>query len=156
MKIIGHVKRFWKFHSLIIGAFGICALTLGCAIKEPAVYEGTWVVTDAYPQGASSVSDSADRVLGSSVTYSAKSARLDQATCNVPVYKSERLNSDNFLFRYSVEQQQIGFTSDDVIEITLSCSSDTSDLGRTLLLQQDAYAVTPSKGMFFRLEKAKI
>lgn len=156
MKIIGHVKRFWKFHSLIIGAFGICALTLGCAIKESAVYEGTWVVTDAYQQGGGSVSDSVDRVLGSSVTYSAKSARLDQSTCDVPVYKSERLNSDDFLFRYNVEQQQIGFTSDDVTEITLTCSSDTSDLGRTLLFQHDEYALTPSKGVFFRLEKAKI
>ena len=53
MSIVGHVKRFWRFHSLIIGAFGICAFTLGCAVQEPAYYEGTWVVTKAYNVGVS-------------------------------------------------------------------------------------------------------
>ena len=49
MNIIGHLKRFWRFHSLVLGAVSISALTLGCAMHEPSYYEGTWVLTAAHP-----------------------------------------------------------------------------------------------------------
>ena len=90
MSIVGHVKRFWRFHSLIIGAFGICAFTLGCAVQEPAYYEGTWVVTKAYNVGVSAHSSiESEKFLGRSVTYASDSAKLDQAFCEAPVYSTK-------------------------------------------------------------------
>ncbi|MEQ3638256.1 MAG: hypothetical protein ABNH03_00745 [Alteromonas sp.] len=156
VKIIGHVKRFWKFHSLIIGAFGICALTLGCAIHEPSFYEGTWVITDTYQNEKSSQNTSKSRVLGSSFTYSATSAQLDQFACEVPEYDTQRLSSDDFYSQYKVDPQRIGFSRDDVTKIELTCASDVATLGRTLLIQQSDNAVIPANGTFFRLEKATI
>ena len=156
VKIIGHVKRFWKFHSLILGAFGICALTLGCAIHEPSFYEGTWVITDTYQDETRYQNTGKSSALGSSFTYSATSARLDQFTCEVPEYETQRLSSDDFYSQYKVDPQRIGFSRDDVTKIELTCASDVVTLGRTLLIQQSDNAVIPANGLFFRLEKATI
>ncbi|WP_420934189.1 hypothetical protein ACOJR9_17655 [Alteromonas sp. A081] len=156
MKIIGHVRRFWKFHSLILGAFGICALTLGCAIGKPSLYEGTWVITDTYQDEMSNLNTKKSSVLGSSFTYSATSARLAQFACEAPEYDTERLNSDDFYAQYKVDPQHIGFSRDEITKIKLTCASDVSLLGSTLLIQKDNSAVIPSNGSFFRLEKATI
>ena len=56
MGVVRHFKRFWRFHSFIALSLSVSAFTLGCAVKEPAFFEGTWVVTEAHQPGISAVS----------------------------------------------------------------------------------------------------
>ena len=134
MSIVGHVKRFWRFHSLIIGAFGICALTLGCAVHEPAYYEGTWVVTKAYNVGVSAHSSiESEKFLGRSVTYASDSAKLDQAFCESPGYSTK--------------------SDDEITEVSWSCLDNSAIMGSTLIFQEGGSAYTLVDGTFLKLEK---
>lgn len=154
MSIVGHVKRFWRFHSLIIGAFGICALTLGCAVKEPAYYEGTWVVTKAYNMGISAHSASeAEQFLGRSVTYEQSAAKLDQAFCESPVYTSQNITGEEFFAAYRTSASSLGFSDDKITQVDLGCSDNSAVIGSTLIFQENSNAYTLVDGTFLKLEK---
>ena len=154
LSIVGHVKRFWRFHSLIIGAFGICAFTLGCAVQEPAYYEGTWVVTKAYNVGVSAHSSSeSEQFLGRSVTYASDSAKLDQALCASPVYSSKEISGEEFHTAFKVSPSSLGFSDDSVTEVSLSCAEETANMGATILFQENSQAYTSVDGTFLKLEK---
>jgi hypothetical protein len=154
LSIVGHVKRFWRFHSLIIGAFGICAFTLGCAVQEPAFYEGTWVVTKAYNPGISahSVSES-EKFLGRSVTYASDTAKLDQTLCELPVYSTKNISNQDFYAAFKVSPSSLGFSDDKITEVNLSCSEGTDVLGSTLIFQENGNTYTLVDGTFLKLEK---
>ena len=132
LSIVGHVKRFWRFHSLIIGAFGICAFTLGCAVQEPAYYE---------------------QFLGRSVTYASDSAKLDQALCASPVYSSKEISGEEFHTAFKVSPSSLGFSDDSVTEVSLSCAEETANMGATILFQENSQAYTLVDGTFLKLEK---
>ena len=154
LSIVGHVKRFWRFHSLIIGAFGICAFTLGCAVHEPAYYEGTWVVTKAYNVGVSAHSTSeSEQFLGRSVTYEQTSAKLDQALCELPVYTSLTLTGKDFYAAFGTPPSALGFSDDKITQVNLTCSDNSAILGSTLIFQENSHAYTLVDGTFLKLEK---
>ena len=149
MSIVGHVKRFWRFHSLIIGAFGICALTLGCAVKEPAYYEGTWVVTKAYNVGISAHSAAeAEQFLGRSVTY-----QQDQALCDSPVYTSQKMTGEDFYAAFRTSPSSLDFSDDKITQVDLACSDNRAIIGSTLIFQENSHAYTLVDGTFLKLEK---
>lgn len=154
MSIVGHVKRFWRFHSLIIGAFGICALTLGCAVHEPAYYEGTWVVTKAYNVGVSAHSSiESEKFLGRSVTYASDSAKLDQAFCEAPVYSTKNISNQDFYAAFKASPSSLGFSDDKITEVSLSCLDNSAIMGSTLIFQEGGSAYTLVDGTFLKLEK---
>ncbi|BCO20774.1 hypothetical protein KUC3_36310 [Alteromonas sp. KC3] len=154
MSISGHFKRFWRFHGLILGAMSISVLTLGCAVQEPAFYEGTWVVTESYQSGADSGSGlETKRILGRSITYEASFAKLDQYQCDTPTYASEDLNVEELQRQYHVSAQALGFSDDTITQVQLDCASLDKPLGATLLFQENTYAYTTIDGVFFKLEK---
>lgn len=154
LSIVGHVKRFWRFHSLIIGAFGICALTLGCAVQEPAYYEGTWVVTKAYNVGitANSTAES-EQFLGRSVTYDQNTAKLDQALCESPVYSSQKMSTEDFYAAYGTSPSSLGFSDDEINQVNLACSDSDAIIGSTLIFQENNQTYTLVDGTFLKLEK---
>lgn len=154
MRFVSHIKKFWRFHSLIIGAVGLCAITLGCAVQEPAIYEGTWVVTKTYQLGISAQSTGeAERYLGRSLMYSPNAAKLDQAHCDSPQYQSTTLSNKEFYRRFKASPQTLGYSEDVITEVTLSCQSNNITLGSTLIFQENTVAYTIIDGTFLRLEK---
>ncbi|WP_394222424.1 hypothetical protein [Alteromonas gracilis] len=154
MSIVGHVKRFWRFHSLIIGAFGLCALTLGCAVQESAYYEGTWVVTKAYSVGVSAHSSSAsEQFLGRSMTYSPELAKLDQAVCESPIYLTKSISNDDFYSAFKATPSSLGFSEDSITEVSLSCVDGLANIGSTLVFQENSNTYTMVDGTFLKLEK---
>lgn len=175
MNIIGHLKRFWRFHSLVIGALSISALTLGCAMHEPAYYEGTWVVTAAHPpvettqhttqpnvaqlgvaQSSAAQPSAAqpNEFLGSSVVYSSVSARLDQYLCEAPTYTERTIAPSAIELDYKVSYASLGFSNDKISLVELSCSNDGVSIGSQLLYQENTLAYTHVDGTFLKLEKA--
>lgn len=154
MRIVGHVKRFWRFHSLIIGAFGICALTLGCAVQEPSYYEGTWVVTKAYNVGISahSTADS-EQFLGRSVTYDKETAKLDQDLCESPVYTSQEMSASDFYATFGTSPSSLDFSDDKITQVSLACSDNEAIIGSTLIFQENINTYTLVDGTFLKLEK---
>ncbi len=165
MNIIGHLKRFWRFHSLVLGAVSISALTLGCAMHEPAYYEGTWVVTAAHPsaetdQNPANLSMAQPHVvqprefLGSSVVYSPISARFDQYLCEAPTYTERTLAPSAIELDYKVSYASLGFSNDKISLVELSCSNDGVSIGSQLLYQENTLAYTHVDGTFLKLEKA--
>jgi len=170
LNIIRHLKRFWRFHSLVLGAVSISALTLGCAMHEPAYYEGTWVVTAAHPSAEttqhttqlnvaqlgvgqpSAVQPS--KFLGSSVVYSSVSARLDQYLCEAPTYTERTIAPSAIEFDYKVSYASLGFSNDKINLVELSCSNDGVSIGSQLLYQENMLAYTHVDGTFLKLEKA--
>lgn len=155
MSIIGHIKRFWRFHGLLIGALSISAFTLGCAVQEPAYYEGTWVVTEAH-QGSASMNDVAaqSEFLGRSVIYSPTLARLDQDVCESPVYSERALAPSALEQNYDVSYASLGFSNDQIRLVELSCVNDDVSIGSRLLYQENTLAYTHVDGTFLKLEKA--
>jgi len=154
LSIVGHVKRFWRFHSLIIGAFGICALTLGCAVQEPAYYEGTWVVTKAYNVGISAHSSAeSEQFLGRSVTYEQNTAKLDQALCESPVYTAEKMTGEDFHAAFGLAPSSLDFSDDKITQVNLTCSDNRAVIGSTLIFQENSHAYTLVDGTFLKLEK---
>lgn len=132
----------------------ISVLTLGCAVQEPAFYEGTWVVTESYQSGADSDSGlETQRILGRSITYEASFAKLDQYQCDTPTYASEELNVEELQREYHVSAQALGFSDDTITQVQLDCASLDKPLGATLLFQENTYAYTTIDGVFFKLEK---
>lgn len=175
MNIIGHLKRFWRFHSLVLGAVSISALTLGCAMHEPAYYEGTWVVTAAHPpvettqhttqpnvaqlgvaQSSAAQPSAAqpNEFLGSSVVYSSVSARLDQYLCEAPTYTERTIAPSAIELDYKVSYASLGFSNDKISLVELSCSNDGVSIGSQLLYQENTLAYTHVDGTFLKLEKA--
>ena len=154
MSIVGHVKRFWRFHSLIIGAFGVCALTLGCAVQDPAYYEGTWVVTKAYNVGVSAHSSStSEQFLGRSITYSSELAKLDQAVCESPTYSTRNMSNDDFYSAFKASPSSLGFSEDSITQVSLSCIDGLANIGSTLVFQENSNTYTMVDGTFLKLEK---
>ena len=154
MSIVGHVKRFWRFHSLIVGALGICALTLGCAVQEPAYYEGTWIVTKAYHVGASVHSTTeSEQFLGRSVTYEQTQAKLDQALCESPVYTSQSMTGEDFYAAFGAPPSSLDFSDDSITQVSLACSDNSANIGSTLVFQENSHAYTLVDGTFLKLEK---
>ncbi len=103
MNILSHLKRFWRFHGLIAGAISISFLTLGCAVQDPAFFEGTWVVTQAYQPGISAQSATeAKEVLGSSLVYHSDGAQLNQQACESPTYAEEKIDSDQIAASFKI------------------------------------------------------
>ena len=175
MNIIGHLKRFWRFHSLVLGALSISALTLGCAMHEPAYYEGTWVVTAVHPSAETAqntvqlrtaqpsvtqpnaVQPSAaqpSEFLGSSVVYSSVSARLDQYLCEAPTYNERTIAPSAIELDYKVSYASLGFSNDKISLVELSCKNDGISIGSQLLYQENTLAYTHVDGTFLKLEKA--
>ena len=170
LNIIGHFKRFWRFHSLVLGALSISALTLGCAMHEPAYYEGTWVVTAAHPPVettqhttqpnvaqlgvAQSSAAQPSEFLGSSVVYSSVSARLDQYLCEAPTYTERTIAPSAIELDYKVSYASLGFSNDKISLVELSCSNDGVSIGSQLLYQENTLAYTHVDGTFLKLEKA--
>ncbi len=154
MSIVRHVKRFWRFHSLALGALGLAVLTLGCAANEPAFYEGTWVVTEAYlpTEGQPSVTET-KRILGSSITYSSAFAKLDQDVCETPTYQSKQVTTDMLEASYQVSSNELGFSAGSITQIQLSCTNQIDTVGATLLFQDDTLAYTTVDGALFKIEK---
>ena len=154
LSIIGHVKRFWRFHSLIIGAFGICALTLGCAVQEPAYYEGTWVVTKAYSVGITAHSTAeSEQFLGRSVTYEKETAKLDQVFCESPVYTSEEMSGSDFHATFGASPSSLDFSDDTITQVSFACSDNEAIMGSTLIFQENINTYTLVDGTFLKLEK---
>lgn len=165
MNIIGHLKRFWRFHSLVLGALSISALTLGCAMHEPAYYEGTWVVTAAHPSAETakntvqlrtaqpSVAQPSE-LLGSSVVYSSLSARLDQYLCEAPTYTERTIAPSAIELDYKVSYASLGFSNDKISLVELSCKNAGISIGSQLLYQENTLAYTHVDGTFLKLEKA--
>lgn len=154
LSLIGHAKRFWRLHGLFLGALSMSVFALGCAVQEPAFYEGTWVVTKAYQPGVSAHSKKeAEHFLGSSIIYTPQSAKLDQHVCESPIYKSEKLKVDDFQFNYQVSVQELGFSNDSVTQVSLTCEDGESSLGSLMLFQENTNAYTLVDGTFFKLEK---
>lgn len=154
LSIVGHVKRFWRFHSLVIGAFGICAFTLGCAVQEPAYYEGTWVVTKAYHVGVSAHSkDEAEQFLGRSVTYEQTKAKLDQALCESPIYSSQKMTGEDFYAAFGAQPSSLDFSDDKITQVDLACSDNSAIIGSTLVFQENSHTYTLVDGTFLKLEK---
>ena len=165
MNIIGHLKRFWRFHSLVLGALSISALTLGCAIHEPAYYEGTWVVTAAHPSADTAKNKvqlrtaqpsvaQPNEFLGSSVVYSSVSARLDQYLCEAPTYTERTIAPSAIELDYKVSYASLGFSNDKISLVELSCKNAGISIGSQLLYQENTLAYTLVDGTFLKLEKA--
>ena len=170
MSLIGHLKRFWRFHSLVLGTLSISALTLGCAMHEPAYYEGTWVVTALHPSAetaqntvqlrtaqpsvAQANAAQPSKFLGSSVVYSSVSARLDQYLCEAPTYTERTIAPSAIELDYKVSYASLGFSNDKISLVELSCSNDGVSIGSQLLYQENTLAYTHVDGTFLKLEKA--
>lgn len=154
MRFVEHVKGFWRFHCLILGSFLISVVTLGCAVQEPAFYEGTWVVTEARQSGnpAYFANDTAS-YLGRSVTYSKDYAKLDQISCHTPNYTAHDINVDDFVHQFNTSPISLGFSDDSITEVMLSCSGSNARLGTTLLYQENTYTYTLIDDVFLKLEK---
>ncbi|MBQ4829061.1 hypothetical protein J8L84_07210 [Alteromonas sp. MMG017] len=154
MNILSHLKRFWRFHGLIAGAISISVLTLGCAVQDPAFFEGTWVVTQAYQPGISAHSATeANDVLGSSLVYHADGAQLNQQACESPTYTEEKIDSDQIATSFKIEGNALGFDDGKITQVELSCANGPQALGSVLLFQEHNVAYTVFDGTFFRIEK---
>ena len=154
MNIVSHIRRFWRFHSLVIGALSVSFLTLGCAVHEPAFYEGTWVVTKGVSVDATNDIDTKTQlILGSSMTYSNEYAKLGQALCEMPTYTSKQVSSDALKASYHVSPQALGFSAGSITQVELACANSVDDIGATLLFQDHSLAYTTVDGSLFKIEK---
>lgn len=152
--ILRHFSRFWRFHGLIAAAISVCVLMLGCAVKDPAYFEGTWVVTDAFQPGVSTYdSKKANSILGSSFVYKKEAAHLNQIQCDSPQYKEDSLNASDVSMLYKVNADALGFDSGQVTQVELTCKNNKQGLGSLLLFQKHTAAYTLLDGTFYRIEK---
>ncbi|NDV93213.1 hypothetical protein GTH32_18745 [Alteromonas sp. 345S023] len=154
MSVVSHAKRFWRFHSFIAIAVSVSALTLGCAVKEPAFYEGTWVITEAHGARVSAVSPSeANTLLGRSLYYAKDSAKLTFQQCPSPQYSTTTLKLDDFAKRYNIDTNTLKFRPGTVTEVILECGDEHPDVGSILVYQENTAAYTVFDGTFYRIEK---
>ncbi|MDO6568533.1 hypothetical protein Q4561_15785 [Alteromonas sp. 1_MG-2023] len=154
MNILSHFKRFWRFHGLIAGAISVSVLTLGCAVKDPAFFEGTWVVTEAYQPGISAQSESeADEMLGSSLVYRSDGAHLNQQACLSPEYSEKKIDVAEVALSFKIDSDLLGFDDGKVTQVELVCENGAQELGSVLLYQEHSVAYTVFDGTFFRIEK---
>jgi hypothetical protein len=154
VSVVNHVKRFWRFHSFIAIAVSVSALTLGCAVKEPAFYEGTWVITEAHGARVSAVSPSdANKLLGRSLYYAKDSAKLTVQQCLNPQYHTTTLKLEDFAQRYNIDTNTLKFRPGAVKEVTLECVGERTEVGSTLVYQENTAAYTVYDGTFYRIEK---
>lgn len=155
MGMVNHVKRFWRFHGLIAAAITFSAVTLGCAVKEPAYFEGTWIVTDAY-QSVSSITDNHSALLlGRSIQLSQNNAQLNQAHCDSPVYHVTSLDKEQFETSFDIPGSKLGFDNGAITHVTLKCANRTPKFGSELLFQPYSFAYIPTDGAFFKVEKTR-
>ena len=154
MNILSHLKRFWRFHGLIAGAISISVLTLGCAVQDPAFFEGTWVVTKVYQPGISAQSATeANEVLGSSLVYHSDGAHLNQQACESPKYTEQKIDAEDIASRFKIKGNALGFDDGKITQVELSCENGAQALGSVLLFQEHNVAYTVFDGTFFRIEK---
>lgn len=154
MSILRHIKSFWRFHGLIVAAISASVLTLGCAVKEPAFFEGTWIVTNAYqPETLTKLSIDVDSVLGSSFIYHSNTAHLNQQQCELPKYKKRKMDHDEVVAQYHVDSSALGFDDGHITQVVLTCENNVQGLGSVLLFQEHTAAYTVFDGIFFRIEK---
>lgn len=154
MGVVRHFKRFWRFHSFIALSLSVSAFTLGCAVKEPAFFEGTWVVTEAHQPGISAVSpQQAQTILGRSLQYKSDRATLNQQQCITPRYHKQQFHLDDFSQYYRVDAKSLGFVPGKVTQVTIDCGLGAKDIGSTLVFQEDTTAYTVFNGTFYRIEK---
>lgn len=155
MSVVGHVRRFWRFHSLIAIALSLSALTLGCAVKEPAFYEGTWVITEAHGAGMNTAPSTQDKnQLGRSLYYAKDNAKLSYHQCNAPHYNAQPMKLKDFSERYHLDGKKLRFHSGTITEVTLECKDTDADVGSILVYQEDTLAYTVFDGTFYRIEKS--
>jgi hypothetical protein len=155
VKVVHHVKRFWRFHGLIAAAITLSAVTLGCAVKEPAYFEGTWIVTDTYQQGGSAIDNNSSLLLGRSIQLSQSNAQLNQAHCDSPIYHVTSLNTEQFETAFAMPSSKLGFDDGAITHVTLECANHTPKFGSEFLFQPYSFAYISTDDAFFKVEKAR-
>lgn len=155
MKVVHHVKRFWRFHGLIAAAITLSAVTLGCAVKEPAYFEGTWIVTDAYQPVGSAIDSNNALLLGRSIQLSQTDAQLNQAHCDSPIYHVTSLDKEQFETSFAVPSSKLGFDDGAITHVTLECANHTPKFGSDLVFQPHNFAYITTDEAFFKVEKTR-
>lgn len=154
MSILRHFKGFWRFHGLIVASICASVLTLGCAVKEPAFFEGTWVVTNVYqPETIKLNRAEVEGILGSSFVYHNDTAHLNQQQCVSPRYEKRKMNHAEVAQQYNVKANALGFDDRHITQVVLTCGNNTQGLGSVLLFQEHTTAYTVYNGVFYRIEK---
>lgn len=143
-----------RSHSLIVAAVSVSVLMFGCAVKTPAYFEGTWVVTEAIQPGFNTGPVSKDNpILGSSFVYQQDTAHLNQVQCESPQYKKDNLDASDLGILYKISPDALGFDDGHVTQVELTCDNSTQPLGSMLLFQEHTAAYTLLDGTFYRMEK---
>ena len=155
MRVVHHVKRFWRFHGLIAAAITLSAVTLGCAVKEPAYFEGTWIVTDAYQHVDSPADENSALLLGRSLQLSQTTAQLNQAQCDSPIYHVTSLNTEQFEASFAMPSSELGFDDGAITHVTLECANQTPNFGSELVFQPYSFAYISTDNAFFKVEKTR-
>lgn len=153
MSILRHIQGFWRFHGFIVAAISVSVLTLGCAVKEAAYFEGTWIVTKAYQPETTQKEVDVDSLLGSSFIYHPDTAHLNQQQCVLPRYQKRKMNHDELAAQYHVDSSALGFDDGHITQVVLTCENNVQGVGSVLLFQEHTAAYTVFDGVFFRIEK---
>ncbi|MCU7554631.1 hypothetical protein OCL06_08465 [Alteromonas sp. ASW11-19] len=136
---------------------GIAAgLLAGCGVGGAQSIEGTWVVTDSARAATTTVShDDVTLWLGKTFSYQPDRAQLAQNGCLLPKYTEETLDEASVEKTYRVDLRHLDFHAGPVTQVRITCESDASVPGQTLLYQNNQAAYVAWNGVFLRLEKSK-
>ncbi len=147
------------FHRLLsrLALTGVAAgLLAGCEMGGAHSIEGTWVVTDSARTANTRAShDDVTQWLGKTFSYQTDRAQLAHNGCLLPEYTEETLDEDSVEQKYQVDLRHLDFHAGPVTQVRVTCESDASVPGQTLLYQNNQAAYVAWNGVLLRLEKSK-
>ncbi|RUO24350.1 hypothetical protein CWE09_10770 [Aliidiomarina minuta] len=125
----------------------------GCA-QSSDWYEGRWQVTDAKFPGVSAMGmEEAQVWFGSEVRYSKDEVSFRDEVCAEPSFSLSRLNEGEFYTHYRAGFQSLKIAGDSVEILNVSCPSEWTVPGATLIKASDETAYVPWDGVFFKVTK---
>jgi bla regulator protein blaR1 len=123
-------------------------------------YYGQWLLKEVLAYGAVGTysSEDAEKMLGKSLSFSAKEANIinDQPsdstkTIENPNYQESTVSAEDFLMNQRMTFDKLGITSDSVTEIAITGADNTA--GCTLLIKDDNTIILIAGGTYFELIK---
>lgn len=150
------LRRHVSKTSIRLGMLGIVLMgaAASCAVKEPSVIQGTWVITDAITPGYSaSQTGEAQSWLGQSLRYEQNALMLGQTSCRNPQYQENKTSAETFRQQYKVELKALDIYDDSVHAVNVSCDKQSSVPGQTVFLTASGDAFTVWDGVFYKMEK---
>lgn len=138
--------------------FGSTLATLCLAQSPSTSHYGSWKVTQyIFGNNVSVGEDSAKKLVGITLSYSATKAASGSESCASPTYTAQRISGQKFLADYRTTLKSIGISGSYADTITVKCKDknggDWIALGDFVLKKPDGTLLALWDGVFFVLKR---